>query len=244
MNLVIDIGNSTIKIGVFDRTGIVKIGRCSLDDLQPIEELLRNHPNIKRAIISSVISIAASVEEVVAKHIGEVLLLDAKTPVPVENLYKSKDTLGKDRLAAAVGGNASFPGEPVLVIDAGTALTIEFINKKNQYLGGSISPGLKMRFRALHEFTGRLPFVRPEGSFDMPANETVASIISGVVFGIVSEIEGVVKAYKDKYAGLKVIMTGGDSGFLDELIKSSIFVDPDLVLKGLNRILEYNADSD
>ena len=163
------------------------------------------------------------------------------TPIPIENLYLTKDTLGVDRLANAVAANSIFPQRNVLVVDCGTCVKYDFVNHKNQYLGGSISPGLQMRFKALNQFTGKLPLLKPEAHPSLIGDSTETAITSGVINGLVAEIKGVIKSYTSIYENLTVILTGGDASFFDKELKSNIFVEPNLTLIGLNEILRYNT---
>jgi len=242
MNLVVDIGNSFMKVAVYSGMELIALKKSANDDNSGLESVISEYPGLKQAIISSVGPDVDTTSQLL-KHRGiKVLVLDESTPIPIENLYLTKDTLGKDRLAAAVGGWTAFGHDPVLIIDAGTALTFDFLDQKGQYIGGSISPGLQMRFQALHHLTKRLPLVQPEAHFTWPASTTNASIVTGVQNGMIMEIEGTVQQYTGIYPGLKAILTGGDALFFDKILKNSIFVDLNLVLKGLNRILIYHAE--
>ena len=168
------------------------------------------------------------------------LYLGADTPLPVENLYETPRTLGYDRMAAVVGANALCPGRDLLVIDAGTCITYEFIDASGRYHGGNISPGLQMRFKALHQFTGRLPQVQAEGRLLPLGKDTDTAIRSGVLQGMEYEISGYIQTMKHKYPELLVFLTGGNEFSFDTNLKNIIFADKFLVLKGLNRILNYN----
>lgn len=164
-----------------------------------------------------------------------VYLFSSDTKIPLENAYRSASTLGSDRLAASIGAYAVYPDADVLVIDAGTCIKYNFTNAANQYLGGGISPGLAMRFKALHQFTGKLPLIEPAGEpIALIGRDTRQSILSGVITGSVAEIEGIISAYREQYPGLIAVMTGGDGEYLAKQLKSSIFTLHNLVLKGLN----------
>jgi len=164
----------------------------------------------------------------------------SQTPIPIENLYKTPDTLGKDRLAGVTGGQSLFPGRPLLVIDAGTAITYDFLNAAGQYQGGNISPGLTMRLGALHKYTRRLPRVQPRRQTPVMADNTVEAIAAGVQNGIIYEMNQYIEHFTNQYPGLITILTGGDSFFFDNKLKYPIFVEPNLILIGLNKILKYN----
>ena len=159
-------------------------------------------------------------------------------------MYKSTSTLGSDRLAAAVGGNFMFPNKNVLIIDAGTCIKYNFVSKNNEYLGGGISPGLRMRFKSLPAFTSRLPLIEMEEDFDnLIGTDTRESILSGVELGAIAEVDGIIERYKSIYEDLTVVFTGGDFNFFVKRLKNSIFADQFLILRGLNVILDYNFNA-
>ena len=167
--------------------------------------------------------------------------LDHLTELPIENLYETPETLGKDRIAAAVGANELFPDQNLLIIDAGTAITYDLVSEKNQFIGGNISPGLEMRFKALNHFTGKLPLVNYSDDFETVGRNTIDAIRAGVQNGILFEIAQTIDLFNRNYQNLHIIMTGGDSYFFDKKLNYSIFVNFNLTLIGLNRILEHNA---
>lgn len=241
MNLIIDIGNSLTKIALFKDKKIILLRQYKSININVLEELMRDYNEIQQGIISNVGKEDHKIAGFLNEKLKKLVILDEKTPLPVENLYKSRSTLGKDRIAAAVGGYYLFPGMNVLIIDAGTALTYEFVNSSGQYLGGGISPGLKMRFRSLHENTIRLPLVEPKEKFSFPANTTENAIVSGVQSGIIHEINGIINEFTIQFSPLKIVLTGGDSIFFETKLKNSIFVDSNLVLSGLYYILEFNV---
>lgn len=173
--------------------------------------------------------------------------LSGKTSLPVKNLYKTPETLGKDRIANAAGANYYFPGRNVLSIDAGTCIKYDFVNSENEYSGGAISPGLDMRFKALHHFTAQLPLIKKmkSGGENLIGQTTKDSILSGVQNGVMAEISGIINQYRDKFKKVSVIITGGDSIFINTLVskKNRIFAVPDLTLLGLNIILDFNNET-
>lgn len=241
VNLIIDIGNTVAKLAVFDGADIVEVVHDSNRTLERLPELCRAY-TVDRAIVATVIDLSP---EALARLEGlpvPLLWLDRKTPLPVENLYETPQTLGYDRIAAVVGAHGQFPGRDILVVDAGTCITYEFIDAAARYHGGNISPGLRMRFKALHRFTGRLPLVEPEGRLLPMGKDTETAIRAGVRKGIEYEISGYILAMKHKYPELLVFLTGGDDFSFDTNLKSIIFADRFLVLKGLNRILNYNNE--
>jgi type III pantothenate kinase len=163
-------------------------------------------------------------------------------PLPVVNLYATPLTLGVDRLAGVCGAQQIFPLQHCLVIDAGTCITYDFLDKEGKYYGGGISPGLKMRFQAVHTFTAKLPLVTPKGHVPLIGNSTESCIQSGVVNGVLAELDGIIDQYGKKFEGLRVILCGGDAMFFENQLKASIFASPELVLIGLNSILNYNVN--
>ncbi|HAX95268.1 MAG TPA: type III pantothenate kinase [Prolixibacteraceae bacterium] len=241
MNLIIDIGNSLTKVYLFDEGRAVESFVIDKTIIPFIQQLLIDYKSIKRAIISSTRDYDPEISGLLDKLPDGWSELTSETELPIANKYKTPETLGKDRLAAVVGAQTLFPGRNVLVIDAGTAITYDIINELGEYYGGSISPGLLMRFRALHQFTGRLPLLMPRDRFEFPGNSTEEAIISGVEQGILFEIEAYIAHFKKNYKNLEVIFTGGDSNFFDSKLKNSFFVCSNLVAFGLNRILDHNA---
>ncbi len=239
MNLTIDIGNTRNKIAIFDQDEIVET--AIIEDLNDERiEKIKEEYNIDAVILSSVKNPNKKLINYLQSNIELFIDLDEHTAIPIENLYNSKSTLGKDRLAAVVGANNIFPDTNVLVIDLGTAITFDLVNNKNQYLGGTISPGLNLRFKALNQFTDQLPLLEKREKFDIIGNDTDSAIISGVQTGIKFEIEGYIHQLQNDYDRLKTILTGGDAIFFDKMLKNTIFVNLNLNFVGLNTILEFN----
>ena len=239
MNLLIDIGNTVAKLAIFSQGILVDIVRCSNQTLEELPALCKKYP-IRRGILSSVVALSDTVAKELEELDFPVIRLTHETPVPITNLYKTPETLGPDRLAAVIGANAIRPNRDLLIIDAGTCITFDFIDKHGQYHGGNISPGMEMRLKALHTFTNKLPEVKPEGNIPAYGESTETAIRAGVYHGIEFEIEGYIRQLQRNYPQLLVFLTGGDNFSFDTNLKSSIFADSFLVLKGLNRILEYN----
>lgn len=190
------------------------------------------------AILAASGKLPGDVLDALYREVKYVLELNHLTKIPIQNQYETPDTLGKDRLAAAIGGEVLYPGENLLILDFGTALTYEYV-ANHSYLGGNISPGLNMRFAALHQMTDKLPHLS-QAPFSSPGKNTKQAILAGVIQGILYEAEQYMAAFLAQNPSGKIILTGGDSNFLAEKIKYPIFVHPDLVFQGLNRILEYN----
>ncbi|MGQ1948132.1 type III pantothenate kinase [Geofilum sp. OHC36d9] len=238
LNIAIDRGNS------FTKTGLFKNGKLLASNLFPNTEtsqlmqyLGKYHPD---AIIISSVALDDDLDEIKTMA-GQVMQLTHHTNLPFSNLYKTPETLGKDRMAAVAGAQTLIKNENILIIDAGTAVTYDFITKDNQYLGGDITPGLNMRFKALNTFTHQLPLVKKEEPAIFPGQQTNGAIASGVINGMVFEMEGYCRFCEEKWHSVQTIITGGDSDFFVKKLKRSIFVNPNLVLIGLNRILEHNV---
>ncbi|MBN2667923.1 MAG: type III pantothenate kinase [Bacteroidales bacterium] len=231
MNLVIDIGNTRIKVAKYNEHEILQLDFYSSTD--SLLEIINSY-RYKNLIISNVGE--TSLDNL--KGI-DYLLFSNSTPIPIYNKYKS-ESLGVDRIAAAVGASELFPKQPLLVVDFGSAITIDFVNCKREYIGGNISPGMLFRFKALHNFSAHLPLVDFQGDIFLHAQTTQDAIRSGVCKGISFEIKQYIELYRKKYPKLKVIFSGGDANFFAKTLKKRIFVAENLVLDGLNTILKYN----
>ncbi len=241
MNIVVDIGNTLCKIGYFENQNLTK--RKEIPSRQPeaiSDALLKNASKKNSIIISSVSVIPQNIENIL-KQYKISIHLDCQTPVPIKNLYKTPKTLGPDRIALSCGATKIFPLQNTLIISCGTCLTYDFIDYEHKYRGGAISPGLKMRLRALHTFTKKLPLIEIESQPELIGQCTMSSISSGVFYGILHEVEGAIKKYKQQFSELAIILTGGDYLYFDKIINYNIFAQPNLLLEGLNEILNYNA---
>lgn len=234
-NIAIDLGNTTAKFGVFvNGVMIDKKAGIIYDSLASrVNNLSPSH-----VIISSV---NQKIEKLGNNLDAPALILNHQTPIPINNKYTTPETLGKDRLAAVVGANELEDYRNTLVIDVGTCITYDFINDKNEYLGGGISPGVNLKFQALHNFTANLPLIEEQEVDHLIGDSTENAIISGVINGTIAEIEEIIRMYKDKFSHLRIIMCGGGASKLHGRLKTDIKLAPDLVLTGLNRILEYNV---
>ncbi|MGL4852593.1 MAG: type III pantothenate kinase [Phocaeicola sp.] len=239
MNLVIDIGNSTAKLAIFEENRLIEVIRDSNQSFTHLHTLCEKYP-IKRGIISSVITYSAEIEQELNKLSFPMIRFSYQTPIPITNHYKSPETLGMDRLAAVVAAHEMHPNTPLLVIDAGTCITYDLLDSTGNYRGGNISPGLQMRLQALNHFTNKLPLVTPEGDLPMYGYNTETAIRAGVQKGIEFEMNGYIHQQRNLEPGLFVFLTGGDEFSFDCNLKSIIFADRFLVLKGLNRIISYN----
>lgn len=242
--LALDIGNTAVKAGCFDGP-LLREMAAGLTAAEVRELVQRWGP--RHIIVASVAEAAVlAVEDLRDLVPGEILAFSpGTTPVPLRNAYATLHTLGADRLAAAVGAAKLRPGRDTLIIDAGTALKVDLVTADETYHGGSIAPGLAMRLRALHTFTGRLPLLElpaADATIPLVGDSTTGSLLSGVVNGAVAEITGLIAQYQQAYPGLGVLLTGGDAAFLAARLPARIFVVPELVLLGLNRILVYHVD--
>lgn len=242
MNLVIDIGNTRTKLAVINDKEIIFNTIMNGFRLENLHQVVVDHPALSKAILSSVKEYPEEVKKYLSKSFRHFIELDHHTLIPLKNHYKTPETLGKDRLAAAVGANQLFPDKNILVIDAGTAITFDLISENNEYMGGNISPGLNTRFKALQHFTGKLPLVCPDKTFPEIGTDTESAIRAGVQLGIVFEVKQYIRHFNNLYQNLQIIITGGDAKFFDKKLKKTIFVNFNLTLFGLNRILEYNVE--
>ena len=241
MNLVIDIGNSLSKLALFKGNELVEFSSTENLDVAFLQNFVGKKQGIKSVVLSSVTHHSPKINEFLKKQFY-FIELNATTKLPIKNCYKTPETLGKDRLAAVVGANHLFPNANVLAIDAGTCIKYDFVNDKNEYIGGGISPGIDMRFKALNTFTDKLPLLSFQSFEKLIGENTNESILSGVLNGVVSEVKGIISEYEKISTNLKIILTGGYSGFFEKQLKNTIFADPFLVLKGLNVILNFNAE--
>lgn len=241
MNLAVDIGNSLVKTAVFDKGQVVETFRAKEADKRFFDAIFESYPDIEAAILVSSGPDVGEAEELLSMKVGRFMVFDNNAKVPVENRYLTPETLGCDRLAAAVGAKALYPDNNVLIVDFGTAITIDVVTAAGEFLGGNISPGAMTRFRSLHEYTSRLPLRSLSEDVALIAGDSNQAVESGVINGIVYEIEGYINRLAEDYDDLKIIFTGGDSNFFAKRLKNTIFATYDLVAYGLNRILEYNA---
>jgi type III pantothenate kinase len=237
VKLIIDIGNTAVKIALFKGKQLQNTAIFDECTLQNILGFVNKH-DISGTIISSVKDINADIKKLI--HHFDALLLDFNTLLPIIIDYKTPNTLGMDRIAAVVGASVLFPKQDVLVFDAGTCLTIDFITKEKVYKGGRISPGSAMRYKALHQFTNQLPLCNYSSETVFMGYDTESSIISGVQQGILAEVREIINVYKKENKETIIAVTGGDCFFFEKELKNSIFANPNLVLIGLNEILDYN----
>jgi type III pantothenate kinase len=243
MNLVLDLGNTYGKIAVCDRDKVVEAATYEKITSREISYFHIRYSGLKGAIVSSVVNYSREIIDYLNNLYHPCIELDHSTPIPLDNKYTTPDTLGYDRIAAAVGAYTICPGKDVLVIDAGTAITYDIVTSRGEFLGGNISQGVDIRFKSLNKYTTRLPHLeRPETLPPLVGRSTREAIQSGIINGLLFEMDGFIEAIQALYPKLQVVLTGGDAKYFVGKLKSSIFVDPNLNLIGLNRILEHNAD--
>lgn len=239
MTLAIDIGNTSVKLACFKNDNIIKFYKVD-DESEAEDALLKLLPlNPKYAIVSSVKKQDSSFFKTLKNVDLELINFNEKLKIPIENKYETPKTLGKDRLANAISAFKIYKNTPCLVIDAGTCIKYDFINQFGEYIGGSISPGLNMRYRALHKFTDALPMLEAVESFYLIGKNTQESIHSGVLNGAIAEVKGIIEQYQMTQKNLKVVLTGGDYLLFERNLKISIFADPYFTLKGLNEVVKF-----
>ncbi|RLD45232.1 MAG: type III pantothenate kinase [Bacteroidetes bacterium] len=243
MKLVIDSGNTLVKLAVFNGSQIVELLKTPDLSIQTIAQLLDKYKNINSAIFSSVRENTQELENFLDQKV-HFISLDGKTLLPYKNNYTTPETLGKDRIAAVAGAQNLFPTNNVLVIDAGTSITYDLLTSDGEYMGGGISPGMQMRFDALNTFTSKLPLIKAEYDKDIAliGNSTSKAILSGVQNGVLQEVDGIIEEYKADFSPLKIVICGGDNKYFDKYLKNNIFAAPNLVLQGLIKILQFNEN--
>lgn len=239
VNLIIDIGNTIAKLAVFDEGNLLEVKYSSNKTLSDLKDFCNKY-RIGKCIVSTVVDLSEEARRAIGIVDVPVLFMNSNIKLPVNNKYSTPKTLGSDRIAAVVGANGYYPNRNILVIDAGTCITYDFIDSSNNYLGGNISPGLDMRLKALNFYTSRLPLVDKNGVCPEIGYDTETAIRAGVTKGIQLEMEGYIIEMQRKYPDLFVFLTGGYEFSFDIKLKNKIFADRFLVLKGLNRLLEYN----
>ncbi len=243
MNLIVDIGNTLVKLALMQDGQIV--AQRAVERLLPamIEELIEDH-RVARAILASTRGEIDAYEAMIRRYVPCTVVFTAQTPVPIANAYLTPESLGRDRLAAAVGAATLYPRRNVLIVDFGTAVTLDLVTADNTYRGGVISPGLNTRFRALHDYTAQLPLCVPSDDVGLQGLTTEQAILRGVMNSLTFEIEGYISRMRPEFDDLCVIFTGGDAKYFVKRIKNTIFANCNLVFCGLERILEHNASEE
>ena len=241
MNLVVDIGNNFFKLGIFENSNLVFSFFDKNDKIDvEIEKIILNYRKITSALISNVSSV--KINDILNKLNIKIYELDSTFIFPFKLNYKTPESLGNDRLALAAAATILFPNSNNLVIDAGTCITIDFIDNNNHFMGGSISPGVKMRYDSLNHYTANLPLLKSENNFNYPGDSTNASIHAGIIGGVSNEINGFIKQINSRNNKVNVILTGGDAKILSKTLKITIFANQNFILEGLNSILNLNKN--
>jgi len=237
-----DIGNTATKLAVFQSDKMIQVQTVATTNmLAEVEALLKKFSRVKHGLLSSV----KMIDDLELKRLQKLLpikILDVSFQLPFKNAYDTPHTLGVDRLALMAAAVQQYSKRNVLVIDAGSCVTYDFMDSNQNYLGGAISPGVEMRYKALETFTSNLPLLEKTPPNQRIGSSTEASIHSGVIHGLLHEMEGTIKEYQNKYTDLTVILTGGDTDFLCKQFKISIFANSNFLLEGLNFLLEFNSN--
>lgn len=242
--LCLDFGNTRLKCGVFAEDQLSEVITLPDDSPETIAGLLGKYKP-GHTILSSVINHQPEIEKILAKR-SDFLKLDASAKLPFTTPVSKPETIGADRLALTAFAVHFHQGKNNLVIALGTCITYNFINKYSGFIGGSISPGMEMRFKALNYYTAKLPLIHGNKSvsdwnFPLMGYDTETNILSGVLLGMVAEIDGIINAYKEKFENINVLLTGGDTLNFIRHLKNEIIAEPDLILKGLYAISQYNT---
>lgn len=241
MNICIDQGNSRTKVAIFDEKGrIVRHFVYRSFVFSDVERLFSLYP-LTDSIVSSVVNLEPAMVNALQRLSQRFILFDHTTPVPIINDYESPETLGQDRLAAAVGAQTLCPNENLLIMDVGSAITYDFVSADGHYMGGNIAPGLKMRFTSLARMTKRLPMVEPEEHSLLPfiGRNTHDAVAAGVIRGVAYEVKGYMRTMAERMPHFRTFLTGGHAGFILNQVQGDIQYEKHLVLIGLNRILAF-----
>lgn len=244
MILVVDIGNTRIKSAVFENNNLLERTIFSSQELEKkISTIFLKYPEIDVLVASSVGNVDEDAFLFLDKRI-KVEWITHKYPFPFDNLYETPASLGIDRMILASGAVLQFPGQNRLVIDAGTCITYDFVDNKDQYIGGAISLGLNLRYKALYDYTSKLPLLEPKCPDSFIGKSTKESLHSGVVNGLLYEIEGFLAQYESQYLKFTIILTGGDAVFLAKRLKNTIFANSNFLLESLNYTYQYKIKND
>jgi type III pantothenate kinase len=244
MLITIDVGNSRIKVAVFEQNTQIELFAFELIDAQKkIENILKKYPSATHSVISNVGKLNATVLNYLQTHTS-LQVINHETKFPFNNLYATPKTLGIDRMVVAAGAVLKYPNQNRLVIDAGTCITYDFIDEKDNYLGGAISPGIKIRYKSLNDYTANLPLLEKKEIEHYIGNSTENSIHSGIINGICHEIDGFISQYSLKNQDLTIILTGGDADFLAKRLKSTIFANSNFLLESLKTLSIYLNEND
>jgi len=242
MLLAIDVGNTKVKTAVFENNTLVHKSIFNLEFFKTnIEDILKAHPFIQNMMVASVGKLEPAAFLHYNKHV-KVHFITKDDNFPFQNSYSSPNTLGIDRIVLAAGAVLMYPNKNRLIIDAGTCVTYDFIDENDTYFGGAISPGIRLRYESLHNYTANLPLLTVEEPINIIGNSTQQSIHSGVINGLAFEIDGFINSYSDTYNNFIIILTGGDTDFLVNRLKNNIFANQNFLLESLNQLFQYNQN--
>ena len=240
MLLTIDVGNTRIKAAVFEQNTLIDVIIFTKEELLvQVENILNKFQKIENLVVASVGNVTKE-QFLSFKKSVKIHFITHESKFPFTNLYSTPTTLGIDRMVLASGAVLQFPHQNRLVIDAGTCITYDFIDENDNYLGGAISPGIRLRYQALNEYTAKLPLLTKSEPHTFIGNSTTESIHSGVINGVALEIDGFIELYKTQYAKFIIILTGGDAEFLAKRLKNTIFAHSNFLLESLNQTFQYN----
>ena len=240
MLLAIDVGNTQIKLAVFEQNNIKIQKIVSLSSWKiEVQNILDFNDLIDNIIVSSVGNLYENEFKNITSK-AKLNFITANSKFPFINSYTTPNTLGADRMVLAAGATLLFPNQNRLVIDAGTCVTYDFVDSDNVYHGGAISPGIKLRYESLHNYTAKLPLLSTEYPDEIIGNSTLQSIHSGIINGIIFEIDGFISSIMDNNDNFIIILTGGDAEFLAKRLKNTIFANPNFLLESLNQTFQYN----
>ena len=242
MLLAIDVGNTKVKAAVFENNTLLSKEIFAPNQFkETIDTILKKYPLIKNMIVASVGKIEKD-DFLYFQNKVKVQFISNNDKFPFQNLYTTPNTLGIDRLVLAAGAVLKYPKQNRLIIDAGTCVTYDFVDENDNYLGGAISPGIRLRYESLHNYTANLPLLNREEPANTIGNATNQSIHSGVINGLTLEIDGFISTYSNNYKNFIIILTGGDSDFLDKRLKNNIFANQNFLLESLNQLFQYNQN--
>ena len=240
MLLAIDVGNTRIKAAVFEQNTLLeKVVFSNAELSNQVDFILKKHQKIENLVIASVGNLDMEAFSKINSNV-KIYFITKDSQFPFHNLYETPNSLGIDRMVLAAGAVLQFPDKNRLVIDAGTCVTYDFIDAENNYLGGAISPGIRLRYESLHNYTAKLPLLTRSNPEKLIGNSTQDSIHSGVINGLTNEIDGFIEHYQQRYANFIIILTGGDAEFLAKRLKNTIFANSNFLLESLNQTFQYN----
>lgn len=243
MNLVVDVGNTLVKLAVYDGDKQILKKTVLKSDFDKTLDFIQEEFILIEKVILSVVGAFSEKSKAKLEKKYKVVSISTTVKVPYRSNYATPETLGYDRIALVSAAASQFPNKNTLTIDVGTCITYDFLNSEGVYKGGAISPGIDMRYKALNYFTEKLPLLDANAPQHLTGNSTQTSIHSGVINGVIFEVDGIINAYKQENQDLTVILTGGNAHFLRDRLKNSIFANPNFLLEGLNYLLELNQNT-